>query len=141
MQGDQTAMYFSWLEVYTKGLMALSPVGIVTMVADLIGEGGVDGNVLTLYYSVFLSLWSVVFLSFWKRREAELAFLWGTEGFEQKQEARKEFKGVTYVNEETHHEQVGYGRSLRARLQRLGSRTLSVVVITAAMCTTAGLAL
>ena len=121
--------------------MGLAPLGVVTMVADITGEGGVDANALTLYYSVLLSLWSVVFLSIWKRREAELAFLFGTEGFEKKQQARKEFKGVTYVNEETHHEEVGYDRSLKAKLIRVGIRVLTTVVIIMAMCTTAGLAL
>lgn len=134
-------MYFSWLEMYTKALMGLAPLGVVTMVADITGEGGVDANALTLYYSVLLSLWSVVFLSIWKRREAELAFLFGTEGFEKKQQARKEFKGVTYVNEETRHEEVGYDRSLKAKLIRVGIRVLTTVVIIMAMCTTAGLAL
>ena len=134
-------MYFSWLEVYTKALMGLAPLGAVTMVADIVGEGGVDANPLTLYYSVVLSLWSVVFLSIWKRREKELAFLFGSEGFETKQGARKEFKGVMHVNEETRHEEVGYGRSLTAKLERLAKRTLSTIVIFTAMCTTAGLAL
>lgn len=134
-------MYFSWLEVYTKALMGLAPLGVVTMVADIVGEGGVDANALTLYYSVLLSLWSVVFLSVWKRREKELAFLFGTEGFEQKQEARKEFKGVTYVNDETRHEEVEYDRSLPNKLGRLAIRTLSTIVILTAMCMTSGLAL
>ena len=134
-------MYFSWLEVYTKALLVLAPIGSVTMIADLTGEGGVDGNVLTLYYSVLLSLWSVVFLSIWKRRQAEHAFLFGTEGFEQKEEPRKEFKGVSFVNEETHSEQVDYARSTGAKLERLATRTLSALVILAAMTTTAGFAL
>eukprot|EP01043_Picozoa_sp_COSAG02_P007312 COSAG02_NODE_217_length_28595_cov_19.642371_14_plen_135_part_00 len=134
-------MYFSWLEMYTKALMGLAPLGVVTMVADINGEGGVDANALTLYYSVLLSLWSVVFLSIWNRREAELAFLFGTEGFEKKQQARKEFKGATYVNEETRHEEVGYSRSLKAQLIRVGTRVLTTAVIIMAMCTTAGLAL
>eukprot|EP01044_Picomonas_judraskeda_P008372 COSAG03_NODE_951_length_5218_cov_50.214300_3_plen_135_part_00 len=134
-------MYFSWLEVYTKALLVLAPIGIVTMLADLNGEGGVDGNVLTLYYSVLLSLWSVVFLSFWKRRQAEHAFLFDTEGFERTEGPRKEFRGVTFVNEETHTEQVGYGRSTEAKLTRLATRTVSAVVIVAAMTITVGLAL
>lgn len=50
-------------------------------------------NNLTIWYSVWLSIWSVVFLSVWKRREAELAFLWGSEGFEASEQPRTQFKG------------------------------------------------
>jgi hypothetical protein len=45
-------------------------------------KSGVDANPLTLFYSVVLSLWSVGFLSSWKRTEANHAFLWGSEGIE-----------------------------------------------------------
>ena len=114
---------------------------MATMFADLTGDGGVDANVLTLYYSVILSLWSVVFLSVWKRSEAEHKFLWGTEGFELAQPPRKSFKGVTIVNEETHREEIAYDRSFTAGLTRLVTKVFSTAVILGSMGTTAGLAL
>jgi len=130
-------MYFSWLETYTKALMALSPLGIVTMFTQWTTDGGVDSNELTLYYSVMLSVWSVVFLSVWKRREAEHAFLWGSEGFEEAQQPRKQFKGVTKVNKETHREELVYDPN---PLPRLFFKTVSSIVILGAIVVTAGLA-
>lgn len=71
--GEQVALYFSWLGVYTQALIALSFFGIVTMAFQPAqSEGGVNANPLTLAYSVLLSLWSVAFLSAWKRRETEV---------------------------------------------------------------------
>ena len=90
-------MYFAWLETYTKALAWASIIGIPTMMNQWLTEGGVDQNGATLVYSVLLSVWSVLFLSVWKRREAELAFLWGSEGFEASQLPRKQFKGVIQV--------------------------------------------
>lgn len=52
-------------------------------------------------YSVFMSIWSVVFLSVWRRKEAEHSFLWGSEGFEDSEPPRPQFKGKLVVNPET----------------------------------------
>ena len=135
--GDGTALYFSWLETYTKALMALAPLGLVTMFTQWTTDGGVDSNELTLYYSVMLSVWSVIFLSVWKRRESEHAFLWGSEGYEKAKQPRKQFKGVTKVNKETHREELVHDPN---PLPRLIIKTLSSVVILGAIVVTAGLA-
>lgn len=95
-----------------------------------------DGNSLTVVYSVWLSIWSVTFLMIWKRREAELAFLWGSEGFEATEQPRKQFKGIIIVNEETKREELVYGSlSMRYLI-----KTLSSAVILLCMFATAGCA-
>jgi len=142
--GDGTAMYFSWLETYTKALIYAGAFGMITQInqmAPFFGDNpdrGVDSNALTLYYSVLLSVWSVVFLSVWKRREAEHAFLWGSEGLVESEEPRKQFKGEMKVNPETKREELVVGWDRKAKLQRLGFKALSVVVILLCMCTTVG---
>ena len=40
---------------------------------------GVEGNPLSVFYSVFVALWSLYFLIKWERRQCELQFLWGVE--------------------------------------------------------------
>lgn len=92
-----------------------------------------DDNSLTVWYSVWLSIWSVVFLSVWKRREAELAFLWGSEGFEASEKPRNAFKGIIRVNEETKREELVYG-SLGMRYV---VKSVSVAVILTCMFVTA----
>ena len=132
--GDDTALYFSWLGTYTRALMSASFFGIVTMANQ---TDGVDNNELTVYYSIFLSCWSVLFLSMWKRQEAEHAFLWGSKGFEETEEPRPEFKGVLVINSETGKEDLVYGPSL----PRLMKKLFSTVIISACMLITVGLAL
>ena len=46
-----------------------------SMIGHLLG--GVDKNPLTVVYSVFLALWSTLFLESWSRLENELKFQWG----------------------------------------------------------------
>eukprot|EP01047_Picozoa_sp_COSAG01_P017372 COSAG01_NODE_917_length_12755_cov_11.197851_6_plen_182_part_00 len=53
--GDDNGMYFSWLGTYTKALVSASILGVITMFGTI--GGGVDDNPLTVYYSVFLSVW------------------------------------------------------------------------------------
>jgi hypothetical protein len=134
--GDGTAMYFSWLELYSKALWIASLFGVPTMINQFMSEGGVDENSLTVWYSVWLSVWSVVFLSAWRRREAELAFLWGSEGFEASEKPRARFKGIIKVNEETKREELVYG----SMVERYLVKCVSVVVILGCMFVTAGCA-
>jgi hypothetical protein len=75
---------------------------------------------------------SVVFLSSWKRQEAEHAFLWGSEGFEDAEEARPEFRGLLVVNEETGKEDLIYG----AVGPRLTKKLISIGVIATCMILT-----
>ena len=53
-------------------------------------QNGVEGNPLAITYSVLVSFWSVYFLSMWRRRQNELMFLWGTDGYERGEHAREE---------------------------------------------------
>ena len=130
--GDDNAIYFSWLATYTRALGFAGIWGTITMVEQWVGvlrepgdPGGVDGNRATLVYSVFMSVWSVIFLSVWKRKEAEHSFLWGSEGFEDSQKERPEFKGILVVNKETGREDLVEGRPLMRALKKF----FSVVVI------------
>ena len=46
-----------------------------------------------MVYSIFLALWSTLFLEAWKRVENELKFQWGSEGFEMHEQPRPQFRG------------------------------------------------
>eukprot|EP01052_Picozoa_sp_SAG31_P044055 SAG31_NODE_7544_length_1659_cov_1.489103_2_plen_414_part_01 len=125
--------------------MYLSIFGIITMlfqpsrekVIDEDGnesfEGGVDGNPLTLAYSVMLSLWSVMFLSAWKRRGKEHAYLWGSEGAEESEQPRPAFEGVVEVNKETGREELVHGPAPA----RVAKKVFSTTIIIGCMIATA----
>lgn len=143
--GDDNAIYFSWLATYTKALGIAGVFGTWTMIfqfwkpewmlPDETGVAppeGVDGNPATLMYSIFMSIWSVLFLSVWRRKEAEHAFLWGSEGFEDSEGPRPEFKGVLVVNPETGREDLVEGNYLLKLLKK----SFSTCVILACMFST-----
>jgi hypothetical protein len=139
--GDSIAIYSNWLLAYTKALIVPGTGGIIVALSQMYFgmcdevtnkhpytdkkcESGVDANVLAIPYSVYLALWSVLFLSKWQRRESELKFLWGSEDFEQLQQPRREFIGVLHVNHITHQEEMEHA-DLNVRSARLfaGSMT------------------
>ena len=66
--GDEVALYFSWLGMYTSALAVNAVFGIGVMILQPI-FGGVDNNPMTVTYSVYVGLWSITFLSTWCRRE------------------------------------------------------------------------
>ncbi|KAK3843846.1 MAG: calcium-activated chloride channel-domain-containing protein [Linnemannia gamsii] len=49
-------------------------------------------NALTLPFALFMSVWSALFVEFWKRKSAVLAYEWNTLDFEEQERARPEFK-------------------------------------------------
>lgn len=88
--GEQIALYFAFLRIYTESLIWPALIGVFTMIGHVVN--GVEGNPLTIVYSVAVSFWSVYFLTQWKRRQNELMFLWGTSDFESSESARADFK-------------------------------------------------
>ena len=91
---------------------------------------------MTLVYSVFMSIWSVVFLSVWRRTEAEHAFLWGSEGYEDSEPPRPQFKGKLVVNPETGREDLVINNYPLLVLKK----SFSYIVILMCMVVTVGLA-
>eukprot|EP01044_Picomonas_judraskeda_P009209 COSAG03_NODE_1108_length_4802_cov_1359.085903_2_plen_749_part_00 len=88
--GEQIALYFAFLRVYTNSLVFPTVIGMLTMIGHL--RNGVEGNPLSLAYSILVSFWSVAFIKKWHIRQAELCFLWGTSTFEENEKTRKNFR-------------------------------------------------
>lgn len=88
--GEQIGLYFAFLRVYTDSLVFPTVIGAATMLGHL--RNGVEGNPLSLAYSILVSFWSVAFIAKWHRRQAELCFLWGTATFEENEKTRKQFR-------------------------------------------------
>eukprot|EP00736_Rhodelphis_marinus_P000759 Rmarinus@m.24092 len=100
--GEAISLYFAWLGFYTMALVPPAGIGFVLFLAEI----GDDTGVSTIMYSVTIALWAVIYLEFWKRRETELKFKWGTEGFEETEELRPEFTGLVRINPITEKEEV-----------------------------------
>lgn len=77
----------------------------------------------------------MVFLSVWKRREAELAFLWGSEGLVHSEQPRSRFKGVVKVNEETKREEMVYGSTaMRYMVKAVSTAVILICMLVTASC-------
>ena len=59
------ALYFAWLQMYTRWLRFAAATGALTMLGNWMAEDGIDSNPLVLAYSIFLSLWSTLFNEAW----------------------------------------------------------------------------
>ena len=139
--GDVVGLYFAWMEVYTSALRWPAVFGGISLVSQflimsdpsLVGitdrAGTVDDNPLTMAYTTFFALWSIMFLTTWKRRENELRFLWGSEGYENKEEPLPLFVGEHVVNRETNRDEVVYPRNYKRAMMRTFSTFISFVWI------------
>jgi hypothetical protein len=127
--GDHVALYFAWQGLYTRKLVMPAVLGILTMIGHV--YGGVDKNPLTVLYSVFLALWSTLFLESWLRLENELKFQWGSEGFELREKPRTLFKGIIQKHELTGVERLVHKSMLRRALVLAGTNALGLVIIVA----------
>ena len=103
--GEEVALYFAWLGLYTRSLCFPAVFGVFTSLNQW-WSGSIDENPMTIPYSIFFAAWSISFLSAWKRYENELKFLWGTEGFESMEKPRPTFVGKRVVNPETDRDEV-----------------------------------
>lgn len=69
--GQSTAFYFEFLKYYTVSLVPLAVLGLVSYFKRK--------HSYSLTYSFISGIWSVLFLTFWKRRESYLANAWGVQ--------------------------------------------------------------
>jgi hypothetical protein len=123
--GDHVALYFAWMELYTRALFWPAGLGCFGMITQLTVDT-VDDNPFTIPYSVFFAAWSIVFLSSWKRRENELKFLWGTEGFEARERPRSAFVGAHVVNPETNRDEIVYTQPAKRMIVNVLSLCVSI---------------
>ena len=89
----------------------------------------VNSNMYLFPYSIFLAGWSIMLLEMWKRREWELKFLWGSEGFEKAEQPRPQFSGVPTRNLLTGAVSLIQGNSKVWFLKMAASTALTLVVM------------
>lgn len=89
--GDDIGLFFCWLDRYTRALGLMSFYGTFVMGWQLRDGVGPDENPYTLVYSIYVGIWSILFLQSWNRREVELRFLWGLNRLKHRDETRREF--------------------------------------------------
>jgi hypothetical protein len=80
--GSGVGMYFAWLSFYTKALLPLGAVGAIFFLVSMFVE---DAPLMPIF-SVFVALWSTLYIELWKRQNSKVAYRWGVLGAEDGEE-------------------------------------------------------
>eukprot|EP01052_Picozoa_sp_SAG31_P026523 SAG31_NODE_2409_length_5754_cov_2.321485_2_plen_1028_part_00 len=133
--GEEVAIYFAWLGCYTSSLTYPAILGVLILLVQFIWyDGQIDENIWTIPYTIFFAGWSIEFLCRWKRREHELQFLWGSEGYEAHERPLANFKGKFVVNAETGQEDYVYTETRKRNLIISASWMISLACIYFTIC-------
>jgi hypothetical protein len=127
--GEKIALYFAWLEFYTKMLVFPALAGIITIIyVEERDEDGNDNNrgYFLVAFAIFVVIWSSMFSEFWKRKNGLLGSLWGCQGLNEVFRYRPQFRGTKSYNPVTDTEELTY----ESRAKRHRWFVVSVTVVT-----------
>lgn len=131
--GDKVALYFAFLNFYTKSLIPFAVAGLVVFALTLLTPGYIP--VLLFSFSIFAALWGGSLTSLWKRRNVEIVYMWtslimgdsadeSVMAMTQKEDLRNQFYG-----EEVSHRITGEKIIVYPRRKRLAMYFVSLVTI------------
>mmetsp|Transcript_245 Transcript_245/g.266 ORF Transcript_245/g.266 Transcript_245/m.266 type:complete len:770 (-) Transcript_245:224-2533(-) len=139
--GEKIAMYFCWLGFYSRWLIPLAFMGVVTVVASWIvfPEGSKPPSKMDVgeinwpqtfnaAFSLVLACWAAVFCEFWNREGEKLATSWGTKECKEIEPPRPEFKGERRINPINERMERYYPRGERSLKQMISFSASSLVV-------------
>ena len=124
--GEELTLYFAWLGFYNWALLLPAFIGLIVFIGVLVevkghataqlGESGDGlseraGNLsgwFSMIYAIAMMLWATLFLEFWKRYNAKLAFKWNMLGFENSERSRPEYRGNVELGVHTGGEWVAF---------------------------------
>lgn len=89
--GEKIGLFFVFLAHYSFWLIWPSIIGLAFQCV-VWGTGNYSHPVIP-FFSVLITLWSILMLEYWKRAEATVALKWGMTNFERTESERPEFKG------------------------------------------------
>ncbi|KAG0089104.1 Anoctamin-7 [Podila epicladia] len=105
--GERIGVYFAWLGHYTQWLTIPAAVGTAVFVYGIINAArlkqldatpnalfAIFDNVLTMPFALFMSIWSTVYIEFWKRANQYYAYRWNMIDYERVELPRTEFRAT-----------------------------------------------
>ena len=133
--GEKIAFYFAWLTHFTNWLIAPGIIGLclaLFLVSRKVEE--VNRSIIGPAFGIFLMVYMTIYLEFWKRRSATLAFRWGVSDFEKREPERPEYIAmVPDYNFFTQEKTMYYPPNERLKKQIIGIP--AVLFTIAAACT------
>eukprot|EP00604_Paraphysomonas_vestita_P001703 CAMPEP_0174817746 /NCGR_PEP_ID=MMETSP1107-20130205/254_1 /TAXON_ID=36770 /ORGANISM="Paraphysomonas vestita, Strain GFlagA" /LENGTH=652 /DNA_ID=CAMNT_0016028733 /DNA_START=1071 /DNA_END=3029 /DNA_ORIENTATION=+ len=91
--GEKIGLYFKFMAHYNLWLTGPALIGIPLQIY-IVAINNFSSPV-QIAFAVFIVIWAVIMLEFWKRKEKMTAIEWGMIGFEDEEVNRPEFKGET----------------------------------------------
>ena len=90
---DDIALYFCWIEYYTKFLIIPALFSFfIFLSAKYLSKRNTE--ILYILYAFGIIIWVQFFIVFWNRKESELKVIWDNDNLEyEKEDKRKEFIG------------------------------------------------
>eukprot|EP01069_Polyplicarium_translucidae_P007875 Polyplicarium_translucidae@DN3160_c0_g1_i7.p1 len=81
--GEQVALYFAWMQLYTRMLVSPAIAGGILYVLQLVMDTELDYgtrwlNWLRAGYSLFIMCWVTLLFQAWSRKERKLQLQWGS---------------------------------------------------------------
>lgn len=112
--GEKIGLYFAWCGVLITTLWVPVLLGVVVFVFGIISAfpsknkvssvssimtwmSAAFDNDATPYFALLVCLWGTIFLEIWKRKNAELAYKWDVDSFEEQEPNRPQFYGTKLV--------------------------------------------
>ncbi|XP_054593224.2 anoctamin-8 isoform X2 [Nothobranchius furzeri] len=127
--GVKIGMYFAWLGFYTNSLLYPAVIGFLLWILAEADQTSQD--ICCVVFALFNVVWATLFLERWKRREAELAYRWGTldTPAESLEEPRPQFRGVKRCSPITGCEEFYYPPWKRAAFRWLVSLPICLLCL------------
>ncbi|XP_066088737.1 anoctamin-7 isoform X2 [Saccopteryx bilineata] len=114
------------------------PFWLLSSACPLVQAGRLFDHGGTVFFSVFMALWAVLLLEYWKRKSATLAYRWGCSDYEDIEERpRPQFAALaptTARNPITGEEEPYFPKRSRVRRVLAGSVLVLVMVAVVVMC-------
>ncbi|EQC41790.1 hypothetical protein SDRG_00653 [Saprolegnia diclina VS20] len=136
--GEKIALYFAWLEFYTKSLLLPAVIGIIIYVLDIRNIGNVAAG--KIFFAGFIVVWSTFFTEFWKRKSEIYTVLWGVdESLDIDSTPRTQYKGVRRMNPIDNSPQIWDMATATARRRRMVSYLVVLIMVLAVLVALGGL--
>ncbi|XP_064143448.1 anoctamin-7 [Loxodonta africana] len=114
------------------------PFWLLSSACALVQAGRLFDHGGTVFFSLFMALWAVLLLEYWKRKSATLAYRWGCSDYEDMEERpRPQFAAAaptTSVNPITGEEEPYFPAGSRASRMLAGSVVVLMMVAVVVMC-------
>jgi len=122
--GESVALYWSFVETYTRFLALIAILGFAEFLCEYNGINYIYSNLLFAFFNLICL---AVFCEIWKRKASEHSFFWGTSGKLRKKPPRPEYRGTLTTNPVTGRQEM-YFSNLK-RLKKIIFVSLPVTIL------------